>query len=1033
MKLADVAIKRPVLATVMVGTLLVFGAFSYPRIGVDLFPNVEFPVVTISAVYPGADPETVETKVVDPLEEAVNSVSGIKVLSSKSMENFGQVIVQFELERHADQAVQDVRDKVSSALRLLPKDLDPPVVAKFDMGSSPVVVVVVSGKKTVLELTQLADNVVKQRLQTIMGVGGIDIVGGRDREFQVWIDPLRLDAKGLTVFDVVGSLQSQNVELPGGRMNIGNLEFVVKTRGEVHSAQGLSQIIISSRGGVPVRIGDVARVEDGVQEARSHSSLSGVSAVSLVVRKQSGSNTVEVAAAVTKAVKKLAGRLPAGFSLQIPIDNSTYIKHAINDVQFDLVFGALLAVFIIMFFLHDWRATFISALAIPTSLVATFAFADYMGFTFNNMTMLALSLSIGILVDDAIVVIEAIHRQVELGHNAMKAASLACEEIGLAVVATTLSIAAVFIPVAFMKGIIGRFFLQFGLTVAFAVLVSLFVAFTLTPMLAARMLREHKKKNLFARGIDGALRFVENVYRRLLKAALRRRFITMVLASGIFVGSCSLMKIVPVEFMPPEDRGEFMVKVELPTGTDLATTSMYIELITADIRNVPGVDLTFTTIGAGAAAEVNKADVQVNLVGRNERAFSQEEMMAFMRGHLKKFSEAQISVELIPMVGGAGFRAQLVQFNIRGTDYEELNEAAGKLVEEMRKSGGYVDLDSSYRGGKPELKVEIDRDRAADFGVPIQAIAATLRTFIAGDKATEIGVAGTRYDVRVRLPDRQRSRPELIGSFRVRSNNGMLVPLSSIVSVSRGSGAAMIERQNRQRQVTVLANLEGKPLGAAVKEVDALAAKVVPSELTTGWMGMGEIMVESFQNMVLALVLAIILIYLILAAQFESFIHPLTIMFSLPLAVVGALGGLAIAGMSMNIFSMIGIIMLMGLVTKNAILLVDFTNILRRRGQSVNDALVEAGVVRMRPILMTSLATIFGMLPVALALSEGGEVRAPMAVAAMGGMTTSTFLTLIVVPVVYSLFEGGARRMRKLFGRPIDGASFEGEDLPAES
>ena len=1019
MKLADVSIKRPVLAIVMVASLMVFGLFSYPKVGVDLFPNVEFPIVTVIAVYPGANPETIESKVVDKLEEAINTITGIKMLQSTSMENLGQVVVQFELERDADQAVQDVRDKISGALRNLPPDIEPPVVQKFDIGSIPVLSIVLSGDRTVRQLTQLAEDVVKQKLQSVAGVGGIDVVGGRSREIQVWLDPRKLESRHLTAFEVMQALKAQNIEIPGGRLNLGRTEFVLKTRGEVHSAEALSRIIITAAGGSPVRIRDVARVEDGQEEPRSYSALDGKSAVTLLVRKQSGGNTVAVARKLRKEIERLQKQLPQGVGLQVPVDNSTFIKHAIEDVQFDLALGALLAVLIILFFLHDYRATIISALAIPTSVVATFAFIKVMGFTFNVLTMLGLTLSIGILVDDAIVVIEAIHRQVQLGHKPMKAASIACSEIGLAVMATTASIMAVFVPVAFMKGMIGRLFLQFGLTIAFAVGVSLFVAFSLTPALSARWLKTHDRKGPLTRAIDRLLGAVDRAYRRLLGAALRHRAVSVGVAVITLFASFGLLKVIPLEFMPDEDKSDMMVNIELPTGTDLETTTAFVSRITEKLRAQPGVALTLSTIGAGAAQEVNKAQIQVNLVPTRKRRFTQRQMMAYTRKLLAGFTEAIISVEKIDQAAGsAGFRQQAIQFNIRGENYAEMQKAALALVAELRKMGGYVDLDTTYRGGKPEVRVDIDRDRAADLGVPIQAIAATLRAFVAGDKVNELTTDGGRFDVRVRLPEAARRDIKNVISLRVRSASGQLVPLSAIIKVGTGLGPSTIERQSRRRQVTVLANLENKAMGTAIEEVDALVAKVVPAKLDTEWGGMGEMMMESFQNMVMALLLAVILIYLILAAQFESFVHPFTIMLSLPLSFVGALGALALFQNPIGIFAMIGVIMLMGIVTKNAILLVDYTNLLRSRGMGVHEALKEAGPVRLRPILMTTMATIGGMFPVALALGEGGKMRAPMAVTVIGGLITSTVLTLVIVPVAYSLLDGLTSRLGRLVGRP---------------
>jgi HAE1 family hydrophobic/amphiphilic exporter-1 len=941
----------------------------------------------------------------------------------------GFVIVEFELERDADTAIQDVRDKVSAVLRDLPSDLEPPLIEKFDIGAAPIMALALAGPQDIRTLSRFADKVVKARIQTINGVGGVDLVGDREREFHVWLNPAKLESYGLTAGDVMQALQAQNVEIPGGRLDVGDRELMLTTEGQVHSAEELGKIIVTAMGGAPVRVSDIARIEDSEEEERSYSELSGTPSVSLLVRKQAGTNTVEVAEQVHMALERIRAQLPEGMTLSVPIDNSTFIEHSIADVQFDLMFGALLAVVIILFFLHDWRATVISAIALPASVIATFGFMSIFGFTFNNMTMLALSLSIGILIDDAIVIIENIHRHLEMGKPPMKAAADATGEIGLAVMATTASIVAVFVPVAIMKGIIGRFFLQFGITVAVAVLVSLLVAFTITPAYAARLLkRQHGAKNIFARAIEWFLGGLDRVFERLLGAALRHRVVTLVVATLAFAASLSLLAVVPAEFLPPEDRGQFKVSAELPVGTDLDTTKRVVSDVAARIRQVPGVDSTFTTVGGGVQEEVNRAEIQVNLVGRKERSFSQTQAMEYIRSLFADRTDATFAVEQLGMQGGSsgGMRQAQVQFSIRGQDYGQIQESANELVAALEKSGGYVDLDTTFRGGKPEVNVTIDRDRAAQLGVPVASIALTLRTFFAGEKATELATAGDRFDVRVRLPDELRGDPDAIPGLTVRTPSGQLVKLANMVEVKRGEGPGKIERQDRQRQVTILANLEGKTLGQAVEEVNAVAGRVVPEELDTGWVGMGEVMKESFQNLIGALILAIILVYLILAAQFESFVHPFTIMLSLPLSVTGALGGLALMGMTLNIFSMIGFIMLMGLVTKNAILLVDYTNTLRGEGKERREALLRAGVVRLRPILMTTAAMVFGMLPVALALGEGGEQRAPMAVAVIGGLITSTMLTLVVVPVVYDLLDAAGTKLRR---RPR--AEAEPEPSPA--
>ncbi len=1032
MKLADISIRRPVFATVMASVLTVFGVWGYQQLSIDMYPEVEFPIVTVTAVYPGADPETIESRVIDKLEEAISTVNGIKVLRSTSMENVGLVFVQFELERKASDAVQDVRDKVSSALKDLPTDLEPPLVERVDIGAAPILAIALAGDMPKRDLTDLAKNTVKQRLQAINGVGGIDIVGGQEREFHVWIDPRQLDSFGLTPTDVAQALAAQNVEIPGGRLDSGALELSIKTRGQVHSATELQNIIITAAGGSPVRIGDVARVEDGEQESRSYATFSGKSSVTLLVRKQSGSNVVEVAHKVKAALEKLKPQVPK-LTMQIATDMSVFTERSINDVKFDLLFGAGLAILIILFFLHDWRATLISATALPVSVIATFAFIHAMGFTLNMMTMLALSLSIGILIDDAIVVIENIHRHLEMGKSPMKAAGEATAEIGLAVMATTASILAVFVPVATMKGIIGRFFVQFGLTVAFAVSVSLFVAFTLTPMLSSRFLRAHTTKGPVARAIDRFLDGIEHAYSRLLAAALRHRALTVVFAFLVFVASLALAAIVPKEFMPIEDRSQFAVKLELPSGSALGVTETTAEGISTKLRSLPGVENTLVTIGGSTLSEINRAEIQVNLVSKKKRSFSQAQMIAYARNLMPGWlarGDVKFAVEPYQMVGGGSgaFRSATIQFNVRGKNYEEISKATDQIIDWMKSQKGYVDLDVSYRGGKPELVVDIDRDRAADLGVPMATIAMTMRSLMADEKVSELTSEGERYDVRMKLDEKFRRNAQDLVALKVRSNSGQLVNLANVAAIVRGTGPGKIERQNRQRQITVYANLNGVPLGDATTQVEAIAKKVVPTSMTTDWTGMADIMKESMGYLLSALLLAIIIVYLVLAAQFESFLHPFTIMLSLPLSMVGALGAIALTHSMINIMTMIGIILLMGLVTKNAILLVDYTNTLRRTGMPRLDSLLKAGAVRLRPILMTTGAMVFGMAPVALGISEGGELRAPMAIAVIGGLITSTLLTLVVVPVAYTLIDSIAERT---LGHAT--VMREGEETPLEA
>lgn len=1013
MNLASISIKNPVFATMLIAAFMVFGLLSYPKVGVDLNPDIDFPYVTVSVVYPGTDPVTMEREVAEKLEEAVNTLGGIRSLRSFNLESVTQLVIEFELEVKGDQAVQDVRDRVSRILKDLPEKAEPPIVEKFDIGAAPIMYLALSGDLPVRKLTRIADKVVAERLQRIRGVGSVDVVGGRDREIQIYIDPDKLNGLGLTPQDVAQTVAAQNLEIPAGYFETGSRELTVKTKGQLKTAEDIGNIILPTQAGprgVPqsnrptVRLSDVAKIVDGTEEARSASLFDGKSAIAVTVTKQSGSNTVAIAETVRKELAELAPLVAKdGARLTVATDSSTYIARSIDDVKFDLAFGAVLAVVVIFFFLVNGRATFISALAIPTSVIATFAFIYWMKFTFNNMTMLALSLAIGVLVDDAIVVMENIHRHLEDGKSAIRAATDATSEIFLAVLAMTSTILAVFVPVAVMKGIVGRFFLQFGLTVAFAVAMSMLVSFTLTPMMSSKLLSAHKGEGWLARAVDGAMSFFERVYGKTIRWALRNRIITLFGATLALVASVFLITKVPFEFLPQEDKSQFQVTVEMPTGTSLEATTRFATTIADDIRlNAPGTEHTLLTIGGGKQGQVNKGEIQVNLKEPKKRLGSQAQVMTWLRKRYANMAPAIITVSEIGMGGG---NSQPIQLLIRGDDLEELSTVAKSIQTELRKLPGFVDVDTSYRGGKPEIAIHVDRERAAALNLPVASIAQAIRLFMAGDAVSELKEGTDAYDIIVQLPKAERGRIETLGSLKVRSTTGELVDLANVVTVDRELGPNRVERLDRQRQVTVLANLDGLALGPAQQQAEAIARKFVPSNMNYRFEGMGRIMTESFGYMVEALFLAVVLIYMILAAQFNSFIQPITIMISLPLSVIGAFGALYISGMHLSIYAMIGIIMLMGLVTKNAILLVDFADQARERGSSVIEALVEAGVLRLRPILMTTVAMVFGMLPVALALGEGGEARAPMAVCVIGGLITSTLLTLVVVPVVYTLFD----------------------------
>lgn len=989
-----------------ISAIIVFGVVSFQRIGIDLFPRVEFPVITILTELRGADPITIETTVTDPIEEAVSTISAIKHLRSTSAEGFSQVVIEFELEKNVDVAYQEVQAKLGTVRSDLPTDIEEPVIEKFDIDAAPILTVVVSGDLPMAQLTHLADKTVKERLQRIRNVGQVRLVGGREREIWLWLDRDRLEGHQLAVQDVIDALRTEHVEYPGGRVETGAMEYVVKTKAEFESAEQFAQMTVAYRNDAPIRVRDLGRVEDGIQEERTLAQLNDRRAVALQVRRQSGTNTVEVADAVMAEVQRLREELAvSGIKLEIAQDLSKFIKDSVHEVQFHIVFGGGLAVIIVFLFLRNLRSTFITSLVIPTCIIGTFVLMNVMGFTQNMMTLLALSLAIGLLIDDSIVVQENTMRHVEEGKPAREAASFATNEIALAVLATTMSVVAVFVPVAFMSGIVGRFFYQFGLTVTFAVMISLLVAFTLDPMLSSRLLRKPKQGRLW-QASERFLGTFDRAYEWLLARALRRRPVVVLLAVGVFFGTGFLGKYIRSEFIPLEDQSEFNVRVKAPLGSSVQATAAVFERVRFKLAGRPWLDYTFTAIGADELQRANEGTMYVKLREKKDRSVGQQEAMAWARQQVADITDAKISIEVVPRVSGGGMRETDVQLELRGTDLDRLESLAANVLDRMRASPGYVDLDTTYDKNKPEVNVYVKRDRAADLGVSPRAIASTVRALIGGERISKFKAEGDRYDVSVRLSEPYRSRPEDIERLTVRGRSGELVNLRNVSWIKQEVGPVQINRYNRARQITVLANLDRdkKVLGEAAVEMERIVREIgIPAGYTYALTGMGEIMEESFRYLFFALFLAVILIYMVLAAQFESFIHPFTIMLSVPLSIVGALAALLLAGMTLSIFTMIGIIMLMGLVTKNGILLVDFTNTLRRRdGMERNAALLKAGPIRLRPILMTTLAMIFGMSPIAL---FGSESRAPMAVTVIGGLITSTLLTLVVVPVVYTLLD----------------------------
>ncbi len=1028
MWLADTSVKRPVFATMVILALVVLGLVSYPSIGVDLLPKVEFPIVTITTTLKGASPDVMDVDVTDRIEGAVNTINGVKSITSTSYESYSRTTIEFVLERNIDQAVQDVREKVSGIRNKLPADIDEPRIAKVDPDAVPILFINLSGKQSVRDLSTYADEVLKEQLQRINGVGDVIFYGLRLRQVRLWLDAAKMQAYQVSPSDVIVALKRENIELPGGRIETKTKEYTVRIKGEFAKIPEFNDLIISYYKGAPVRVRDIGRAEDGMEEKRSLARFNKIPAIGMAIQKQSGTNTVEVANRVKGEIERINKTLPPGMKVNIAMDQSLFIVRSIDEVQFHLILGSLFAILAVFLFLKNVRTTLISAVALPVSIISTFALINAFNFTFNNMTMLALSLSVGLLIDDAIIVIENIYRHIEEGMMPMEAAKFATSEIGLAVMATTFAIVAIFLPVAFMKGIIGRFFLQFALTIVFSVLVSLLVSFTLTPMMASIFLRPHKKSmpNSMAAGSDPAYtkpdqqkkiwqkagdftgqyyKKLEVFYRRILEITLGYRKTVLIGALVIFILSLVLTKFIGKEFVAPEDQGVFMIRMEAPIDYSVDEVERYFGKTEAMIQEIPGVKSVYYVQGYGGYT--NKGLMMVGLTPKAERKYSQEDIKKISRTKLREIPGLKVSAEDISVVGG-GIRNVPIQYSIRGQDLNALQVYARQITSEFSKLPGIADVDTSLETGKPEYKVYIDRDRAAALGVDVATVAEAVNLLISGEldiARYKDEVKGKRYDIRVRLNPEDRQSSQGLQRITVRARDGKLVELSNVVKVEEGTGPSVINRADRQRAVTVFASLEGKPLAEATSELDAIAARILPADYIPKYYGMADTMKESFLYLIFALFLGIVMAYMILASQFESFVHPITVLLSMPLSFAGAFGALFITGKTLNIFSFIGLILLMGLVKKNAILLVDYTNVLRERGLPRREAILQAGPVRMRPILMTTFAMVFGMLPIALGVGEGAETRAPMGIAVIGGLLTSLVLTLIVVPSAYDIFD----------------------------
>lgn len=1032
--LAEICVKRPVFATMIVMSLVVVGAFSFFSLGVDLFPKVDFPTITVTVVNPGSSPQEIETEITEKIEEAVNTISGIDELRSSSIEGISQVFVQFVLEKDVNVAQNEVENRVQTAIPDLPETAEQPTVMKLDSDAAPVLRIVVSAPTNLREVTEIAKNKIKERIESVSGVGQVTMIGGRERQINVWVDPDKMRSYNVTAAEVTNALRIQNVEFPSGRLDEGQTETSVRTLGKVRRPGDFAELVVATRGTYQVKVKDLGRVEDGAEELRSEARLNGQPAVTLIVAKQSGQNTVAVAHEIKDRLNEIEPTLPKGFSIKVVGDNSIFIENSLEAIEEHLIVGSILASIVVFLFLWNLRTTFIAAIAIPTSIISTFALVYAMGYTLNSITMLSLTLMVGIVIDDAIVVLENIFRFVEeKGMNPFQAAIEGTREIGMAVLATTLSLMAVFVPIGFMAGIVGRFMSSFGLTAAFAVGVSLLVSFTLTPMLAARLIKRPETKPKTDEAFESELtgdgmletnpkpkeehhlskeagwfRHVLNTYTLLLKFSMSHRWVIVGLCVLVFLAIVPLFMLVGKNFLPVDDQSQFEVSVRGPEGYSLGATSQLLERIASDIRKMPGVTDTLVTVGGGQQQVVNAGSIYVKLSEIHDREKSQEIMMADARELMKKYPpELRTAVQQVAAFSGGGFRNANVQFLIAGPDLKKLEEYSAALLEKMKSIPDAVDVDSTLISGKPEVQLEVDRVLAADLGVRVGDISQALNTLVAGQEATTYNEGTEQYEVWVRANNQYRTDVEGLNRMIVPSAKLGWVTLDRVVKTSEGTGPSSVERLNRQRQVTLLANT--KPGGSAANIQAAIDEQVatlnLPAGYTTGYVGQSKEMGKAGMYFLIAIMLSFVFMYIVLAAQFESFIHPVTILLTLPLSIPFGIVSLLVMGQTVNIFSGLGLLLLFGVVKKNAILQIDHTNNLRSQGMSRLDAIMQANRDRLRPILMTTIALVAGMIPLVISTGAGAGTNRSIGVLVVGGQSLCLLLTLLAVPVFYSLFD----------------------------
>ncbi|OGR67017.1 MAG: hypothetical protein A2179_02510 [Elusimicrobia bacterium GWC2_63_65] len=1021
MKITDISIQKPIFTTMMILTIVVLGAFAYLRLGIDLMPNVEFPYVMIQTTLRGAGPEEMESSVTKPIEEAVNTISGIEDINSTSYEGLSLVMIKFALEKNGDVAAQEVRDKVNSVLAQLPLGTNPPVIGKLDLGAQAVLNVVVYGNRDLIDLTHIAKKNIKENIETVSGVGAIDIVGGREREIHLIVNPLKLSAMNLSIRQVKDAITQQNIEIPGGKVEQKEKEFVLRTLGRIKDVKDFNDIVVATIGGAQVRVSDIGRVEDTGARMTTASYYNGRPSVTLVIKKQSGTNTVAVIKNIKERIEELKGSIPAGIETTIVGDQSIFIKSSVNTVTEHLVLGAVFAALMVLLFLGDFRSTIISSLAIPTSLIGTLVFMQAAGFTLNIMTLLGLTIAVGIVVDDAIVMLENIYRHMEEHKmSPLKAAIDGSREIGFAVMAMSAALLVIFVPLAYMGGIIGRFLKSYGLTIAFAVALSVFVALTLTPMLCSLFLKIRPgEKTKLERFTDSVNEWLSSRYITMLEWALARRKRMVIYGGLIMFSMIPLFMFLGKDFMPADDTSLYQINITAPEGTSLGMMKQIFAQVETETRQLPHVKSILSSIGTGTGSHfggssANEGYVMVELDDLEDRSLPMNKLMLASREMMGKYKGLQVAV--MPAGGFGGGDAELM-YNISGPDLGKLEEYSNAVAERLRKIKGAVDVDTSFSYAKPEYRVEIDRSRAHDLGVKVEDIATSLRTLVGGEEdITKFKDGDELYQVRLRAEETFRDRKEAIEALMVPAGIGRVTRLDSVARVSEGVGPTQIARYNRQRNVQVTANVDGIPVNKLIAEAEkAFKELKAPPEYKAGIYGRAKELSKMLKEFGIAFALAFIFIYIVLASQFESFVYPVSIMVVLPLTIPFAIISLFITGQNLTLFSIMGMFMLFGIVTKNSILQVDYTNTLRAKGMPRHQAMIEANRTRLRPILMTTLTLIAGMIPTALGTGAGSGTRRTMAMVIIGGQTLSLLITLLMTPVTYSLMDDVELWFRKKY------------------